>query len=73
MMEWVRVDDRMPELEKPVLLLSEAEDIITGFLRKIREDDIYFCIGNEYTSWDYVFNYDIGTITHWMSLPEPPL
>lgn len=73
MLNWISVDDRIPELEKPVLLFSETKDTFTGFLRKTSEDDIHFCIGNEYTSWDYMFNPDIGTITHWMPLPEPPL
>lgn len=72
MSEWVSVDDEKPALEKRVLLLTESMDVVTGWLRKMRKDDIYFCFGNEYIFWDFEFNFDVGAVTHWMQLPGPP-
>ena len=72
MSEWISVEDEKPALEKRVLLLTESMDVVTGWLRKMRKDDIYFCFGNEYISWDFEFNFDVGAVTHWMQLPEPP-
>lgn len=69
-MDWIDIDEEMPKLDVNVLVKLESEDVVTGWLSKIRDDDIYFCLGNPYISWDYVFNFDCGTVTHWMPLPE---
>ena len=70
--QWVSVDDELPALEERVLLKTQSNEVVTGWLRKLTEDDIYFCFGNEFSVWDFDFNYDLGAATHWMPLPEPP-
>ena len=74
-MEWISVNDRLPELEvktkwgmtsKPVLCLHKKghhEDCILN--ESIDEDDKSY--------WSYVQDGDYcDTVTHWMPLPKPP-
>lgn len=63
---WVSVDNL--KLETPCLLLTESGQVVTGWKREC-EGGIYFCYGNEYASWDFEYNYDIGTATHFNPLP----
>lgn len=72
MSNWISVEDRMPELEERVLLITQSGEIVTGWLRKLPQADTYFCFGNVFAGWDYDFNYDLGAVTHWQILPKPP-
>lgn len=72
MSEWISVFKEKPEINSKLLLMTESGEIVTGWLKQLRDDDIYYCIGNEFCAWDYEFNYYLGAITHWMPLPAPP-
>lgn len=67
---WIDAFKEKPKLEDPLILTMESGDVVTGWLRKIRDDDIYYCIGNEYAAWDFEFNYDLGAVTHWAKRPK---
>lgn len=74
---WVAVVDKLPELEKEVLLFDDwkthtgedRKDIRVGYLEsfttiKTREGIRHNC---EWKGTEFAFN-----ITHWMPLPPPP-
>lgn len=60
-MEWIKCSDRMPELNKQVLLW----------------DDGHFIVGSRYKNcfghyiWSFPEDYD-GEPSHWMTLPKSP-
>lgn len=74
--DWVKVEDRLPELDKEVLLFDDWRkkegkpgDIRTGYLsefttRKTSEGEKKYC---EWGGTEFAFN-----ITHWMPLPQNP-
>lgn len=61
---WIPVDERLPELETPVLVLDRRRNQMVRTLRKLSSDK------------EPVFRPDGLApgkhITHWMPLPEPP-
>jgi len=73
---WIPLDERLPELDKNVLLLDEWEsnekkyrDVRVGYLseyttRKKAEGFATTCV---WEGCEFAFN-----ITHWMELPELP-
>lgn len=64
MSEWISVDDRLPSLDKTVLVCwSGLTDI---------EPEKDFLIFNEDCSFSYWANFFGCPPTHWMPLPEPP-
>lgn len=77
MIEWIDIKEKLPELEKDVLLFDNwkntdgevRQDIKVGYLsefttRKTLEGVTHCC---EWSGHDFLFN-----ITHWMPLPKPP-
>jgi hypothetical protein len=70
-MEWVNVKDRLPELEQPVLVLNEYQDIWAA-MRTDNED------GWLWASYDFgplnmpdsYLSDDDYHFTHWMPLPK---
>lgn len=71
-MNWFNALKEKPRLNECLLLKTESGDIVTGWLAKLSNDDFYYCFGNEYSSWDYEFNYDLGAVTHFMYQSELP-
>lgn len=71
MSNWVNAFECKPPTEQRVLLMTESGELVTGWLRKLDGDNWYYCFGNEFLSWDYEFNYDLGAVTHWKKV-EPP-
>jgi len=59
-MEWISVDERLPEIDEFVLWCTEAKNM---FVCEIDKDDD----GSAFDRRPHG-----GTITHWMPLPEPP-
>lgn len=59
-MEWIQVNDRMPEHEKEVLIYSEWDGIAVGHWDQVKNN---FFRGLLVTIH----------VTHWMELPEKPL
>lgn len=57
--EWIRVDERLPERWKYVIVCDECKDV--GVARHL---------GNGHFEWTDDEN--IAFATHWMPLPEPP-
>lgn len=74
---WISVKDRLPPMEKRVLVFCKGKSEHVQSVRTITEmSDInrfnYKCKTEPYwrEPWDFFYaNYDI---THWMPLPEPP-
>lgn len=74
MMEWISVKDRLPELPdrkwcRRVVICCDVNGHVSpmywarGIVR-----------GELVERWEYIWYrvYDVGGITHWMPLPEPP-
>ena len=71
MNEWIRIEDRLPEEKKDVLVMFGNGDMAVASMGIAKDDD------GVYTYWSATT--DEGWITdctykptHWMSLPEPP-
>jgi len=62
-MEWISIKDRLPDIDKRVLIyLSHGV---------IKVDERYKSLyGKQIGNWRYT--YPETNITHWMPLPEPP-
>ena len=71
-MEWINVENRLPELEKDVLTWSKSRDGMA-----FKEGECYFAI-DRLVSWEgeiesFVGQYlGYGTVTHWVEI-EPPV
>ena len=57
--EWIPVTERLPEKAGDYLVFSKAGNYSIQ----------YFYIDGSYKAFLYA---EVGTITHWMPLPEPP-
>ena len=66
--EWISVKDRLPEIDKKVLVCDidvEDEPVIHTYELSIDEDGYFW--SDEGGWW-----IDFECVTHWMPLPEPP-
>ena len=61
--EWVSVTERLPEKGEDVLVFNIRENW-TGFAW-LRPDETWTALG-------FDFPFDLGEVTHWMPLPQPP-
>ena len=61
--EWISVKDRLPEKGEEVLVFDTRENW-TGFAW-LRPDETWTALG-------FDFPLDLGEVTHWMPLPQPP-
>jgi len=65
-MEWISVEDRLPEINRDVLgYMDISEDGQSG-------DDIHVAHYNKSFGW-CVSGFTMQCITHWMPLPDPPV
>ena len=62
---WVSVKDRLPEIEKSVLIYYPKWDGDEIQVAKLEDDGMMFDICGE-------FNIGTGVVTHWMPLPQKP-
>ena len=60
---WISVRDRLPEKGEEVLVFDTRENWI-GFAW-LRPDETWTALG-------FDFPFDLGEVTHWMPLPNPP-
>lgn len=65
MPEWISVKDRLPEEMQTVLVFDQIEKIST---MTFYTDSMY----GKCWSDDYEQEINLGWVTHWMPLPEPP-
>ena len=66
--EWVRVEERLPTDEHPVLVFVGYADTMTGFITT----SSYFCFDeNPHWQWDGLVRDEQRTL-FWMPLPAPP-
>lgn len=68
-MEWISVEDRLPEFYEWVLVAAKfvagPQWIATAYRnRLVNSGDWYW--------WWLRYPSEIGEVTHWMPLPEPP-
>ena len=61
--EWISVDERLPEKGEEVLVFDTRENW-TGFAW-LNPDETWTALG-------FDFPFDLGEVTHWMPLPQPP-
>lgn len=59
-MEWININDDLPEEGLYVILNSKVHGVMMGYL--------YESIFNDFEGLEF----DEKDITHWMYLPEPP-
>lgn len=68
-MEWISVNDRLPEIDQNVLLFTDS-----GIIEGCRID-------SKYGEWNFISllahgcgccSSDEDIVTYWMPLPEPP-
>lgn len=63
-MEWISVEDRLPDDESGYQVLVFANDIVSSWRQFLNHDG---------KRWVDKGGYDfIPIVTHWMQLPEPP-
>ena len=61
--EWVSVNDRLPEEAVDIIVYTNKKRIAFGYLY----DGHFRDEGHEIMA-----NWNIGEVTHWMPLPQPP-
>ena len=61
--EWIPVTERLPEKGEEVLVFDTRENW-TGFAW-LRPDETWTALG-------FDFPLDLGEVTHWMPMPQPP-
>ena len=61
--EWISVTERLPEKGEDVLVFNTRENW-TGFAW-LRPDETWTALG-------FDFPFDLGEVTHWMPIPQPP-
>ena len=61
--EWISVTERLPEKGQEVLVFDTRENW-TGFAW-LRPDETWTALG-------FDFPFDLGEVTHWMPMPNPP-
>jgi len=61
--EWISVDERLPEPFVSVLGYCPDEEPLPT---------VHECYMNDYCFWTSEQVYGMGTVTHWMPIPEPP-
>lgn len=66
MSEWIDVNERLPEIDSVPVLAFDGENQFVASRWKMGQNE-YF----KSTICDCC-NSEIGEITHWMPLPEPP-
>ena len=65
MMEWISVNDRLPEEEVKVLTFHKKKGFHIDymiFLGKLQNNPLWACVLEE----------EYNLVSHWMPLPEPP-
>jgi len=69
-MNWISVDDRLPEYDKAVLGFAQNERLDSSFTRVIyrRDPD---GDGDEWGDFFKKFTYTKGIITHWAEIIPP--
>ena len=76
-MNWIRLEDKLPEFEKVVLLYEKKEDknyVSTGYLSKIDRLGSHFITNkpNNFSSiFGGAFNQDDINPTHWAEITIP--
>ena len=63
MSKWISVEDRLPEVNQPVIVVLKDTDP-SVWLADYRGQEQFSCCHQLITF--------IGEVTHWMPLPEPP-
>lgn len=73
-MEWISVEDRLPEVEEHrygaeshAVLVANKDGVDCGYLTRFRRDGQMHWVTNDSTVSD-----EIHGVTHWMPIPEPP-
>lgn len=68
-MEWISVQDRLPDKEETVLIYSEGDSVTAAFLYTDKYFGLRWFVNNFGDCKDAVLP---DRVTHWMPLPKPP-
>ena len=68
MSEWISMDDRLPDDGVGVLITNGA--IITA--AKLFPIGCHWWDGLHFSGYEWEWDFNTSSITHWMPLPEPP-
>lgn len=60
--EWISIEERLPESLQRVLAIDTEGDMFTS---------VYVSFATGRNAWSTSFRH-LGSVTHWMPLPEPP-
>ena len=74
MADWISVEDKLPEVNEPVLCVGMCEDgdFLAPVVASLQQDG-KFIIGYRFHG-DRVIGFFVETFaTHWMPLPPPPV
>ena len=66
-MEWISVKDGLPCKDKEVLVVTEQNAIMVGWL-SLEFNALVWLL----TPYGYTYDEEFGKVTHWAYLPEPP-
>ena len=67
-LQWISVEDRLPESEKPVLTFVGYPESMVGFITV----STYYCVDKTpHWQWDGLLRDEQRTL-FWMPLPQPP-
>ncbi len=68
MSEWISVEERLPENEKEMVLVTDGKTVITGFrnwMYRSGSDNRLFVPAKKMGDGSM-------KVTHWMHMPDPP-
>lgn len=69
-MEWISIEDGLPEIDENVLIYGESIGIICSFYIKDKNDKLK--IWYVYDGGESNMAIPFSRVTHWMPLPELP-
>jgi hypothetical protein len=65
--QWIPISEQLPkEDQMTVAVLMEDRSILTGWA------SYWHGASNKFAQWNFPFDVDDSTVTHWMPLPPPP-
>lgn len=79
-MEWISVAERLPEIDRAVLVYSPgldacgfSEGVLVAFIKEVFDDGRAYWEADTSGVSGYDYDVDRSTeVTHWMPLPQPP-
>jgi len=71
MSEWMSVEDRLPD-DGDKILVYNGDCITACTVDRDDSRDWLWMDGLCFGGYEWEYDFEWGSVTHWMSLPEPP-